>query len=522
MVEHKVLITTSGLGSRLGNITQFTNKSLVRIGDKPVISHIIESYNSKTEFIITLGHYGDQVKQFLKLAYPKLKIKFVKVDKYSGPGSSLLYSISKAKKCLQSNFIFHACDTVVNKDLIKKINPNINWIAGYKNKSSQVYRTFNTAGDKIVKLNEKGEENFDYIYIGLAGIKNYKLFWRYLFQILKTNKSTELSDYHVIKKLLNEINFNYIETNNWLDTGNVDSLKKSRKKHKSINNLLSKDDENIYFINNQIIKFFYNKKICENRVLRSKYLKEMTPKILSFSNNFYSYKYVEGKVMSDCLDNINFNRLLNWAKLNLWKRKKVEKKIFIKNAIQFYKFKTINRVNNFLKVNNHKDTSNNINNIKIPTLTSLLESIQYDELIGENATGFHGDFILENIILNKNQKFILIDWRQDFNGLLDYGDCHYDIAKLNHNLIFNHEQINNGNFVLKLDKKIKIDLLVKKINIDCIEILKKFCKKNNIDYKKIQILTALIWINMAPLHEYPLNFFLYYFGKYNLFVNLKK
>ena len=66
MAEHKVLITTSGLGSRLGNVTQFTNKSLVSIGDKPVISHIIESYNSKTEFIITLGHYGDQVKQFLK------------------------------------------------------------------------------------------------------------------------------------------------------------------------------------------------------------------------------------------------------------------------------------------------------------------------------------------------------------------------------------------------------------------------------------------------------------------------
>jgi dTDP-glucose pyrophosphorylase len=41
MAEYKVLLTTSGLGSRLGNLTKFTNKSLVRIGDKPVISHII-------------------------------------------------------------------------------------------------------------------------------------------------------------------------------------------------------------------------------------------------------------------------------------------------------------------------------------------------------------------------------------------------------------------------------------------------------------------------------------------------
>ena len=42
MAEYKVLLTTSGLGSRLGNLTKFTNKSLVRVGDKPAISYIIE------------------------------------------------------------------------------------------------------------------------------------------------------------------------------------------------------------------------------------------------------------------------------------------------------------------------------------------------------------------------------------------------------------------------------------------------------------------------------------------------
>ena len=39
-----VLITTSGTGNRLGNLTKFTNKSLVRVGEKPSISYIIESY----------------------------------------------------------------------------------------------------------------------------------------------------------------------------------------------------------------------------------------------------------------------------------------------------------------------------------------------------------------------------------------------------------------------------------------------------------------------------------------------
>ena len=44
MAEYKVLITTSGIGSRLGNLTEYTNKGLVRVGKKPSISYIIESY----------------------------------------------------------------------------------------------------------------------------------------------------------------------------------------------------------------------------------------------------------------------------------------------------------------------------------------------------------------------------------------------------------------------------------------------------------------------------------------------
>ena len=34
------------------------------------------------------------------------------------------------------------------------------------------------------------------------------------------------------------------------------------------------------------------------------------------------------------------------------------------------------------------------------------------------------------------------------------------------------------------------------------------------------ILTSIIWLNMAPLHEYPFNNFLFNFGKYNLHKNL--
>ena len=102
---YKVLITTSGIGSRLGEITDFTNKSLVRIGNQPVLSHIIESYPLDTEFVITLGHFGSHVKQFLLLAYPDKNFEFVHVDKFKGEGSSLGYSLLQAEEKLQCPFL---------------------------------------------------------------------------------------------------------------------------------------------------------------------------------------------------------------------------------------------------------------------------------------------------------------------------------------------------------------------------------------------------------------------------------
>ena len=49
-----VLIPTAGIGSRLDFNTRYMNKSLLQMGDLPVLSRIIESYPLKTKFITAL------------------------------------------------------------------------------------------------------------------------------------------------------------------------------------------------------------------------------------------------------------------------------------------------------------------------------------------------------------------------------------------------------------------------------------------------------------------------------------
>ena len=48
----------------------------------------------------------------------------------------------------------------------------------------------------------------------------------------------------------------------------------------------------------------------------------------------------------------------------------------------------------------------------------------------------------------------------------------------------------------------------------------RFVNENKFNLKKIKILTSIIWLNMSPLYEGKLSEFLFYFGKYNLFILL--
>lgn len=515
MVGYKVLLTTSGLGSRLGNLTKFTNKSLVRVGDKAVISHIIETYPKDVEFIVTLGHYGSHVKQYLTLAHPDRNITFVEVDNYMGDGSSLLYSISLCEEHLQCPFVFHACDTLLPKDYISHIDFSTNWSIGGVGDNSQSYRTLNCVNGKISSINEKGEQNFDYVYVGVSGFKDYQSFWNTCKSILKSVKTSDLSDCHVIRKMKD---FAVVEIDDWYDIGNIDALKRTRSKIKGTIQVLDKEDENIFVFDNFVIKFFHNKKICYDRVLRSKSLDGLIPKLLDSTENFYKYEYVVADLLSDTVNRVKFLNLLNWAKENLWISKEQEN--FYDNALSFYKDKTLLRIEKFLDKHNLSDEVDCINGIEVPRIKDLITQIDFKEIIGKVPTGFHGDFILDNILTSDS--FTLIDWRQDFNEVIDSGDMNYDLAKLNHNLILNHDMLYHNYFDIDFSDEVTCDVHVKKSLIDCKSILQQFCEDNDINFNSIEILTSLIWLNMSPLHEHPLDMFLYYFGKYNLFLALSK
>jgi choline kinase len=227
---YKVLITSSGTGSRLENLTKDTNKSLVLLKNKPIIDYIIESYPKNVELVFTLGYFGDKVKEYLLKKYSDRKLTFVWVDKYQGEGSSLGYSLLKAKDELQCPFVFHCNDTLVFDQPIPSPE-EYNWNAGSKGLDNNIFKieflsSFTVENGFMKVMNRKGASEWDLFHIGLVGYKDYFEFWQALEKLYKENPNdSSLNDCAAMQIMVNKgIQFRAIEFKKWLDTGNLTTL----------------------------------------------------------------------------------------------------------------------------------------------------------------------------------------------------------------------------------------------------------------------------------------------------------
>jgi len=521
-MRHTVLITTSGVGSRLGNLTQHTNKALVRIGNKPAISHIIESYPPKTRFVVTLGYFGNHVRDFLTLAYPNHDIKYVNVNPFEGQGSSLGYSMLSAKRLLQCPFIYHACDTLVYEQIPP---PNKNWIGVIRGDDTSQYASWTLQEGKL-HFDEKGAIDVDFIHIGLIGVHDYDTFWKTLKKLRDSDpKNSSLNDCQVLARMITKgAQADTLEFPSWQDIGNATALQQARERAGKSAEVLYKVGENIFIFEKFVIKFFSDTKIVSNRTTRGRSLKGFVPNIEGKIGNFFRYTFVPGEIYPDVVQPRDFEQFLKWAQKNFWKSpaRPMDEKKFSKLCRSFYEKKTNARIDKFFSKNEIRDTKHTINGQPVPSLRDLLAKVDFKKLSIGLQSQFHGDLIMDNIIRTKDG-FVLVDWREDFGGNLTIGDRYYDLAKLNHNLTINHSVINRNLFSVEVKgKKIKCDVMRPNTLVECQDVFEDFLEKNNYDINRVRLLTALIWLNMTPLHHHPFNLFLYYFGKLHLWQALTK
>jgi hypothetical protein len=127
---------------------------------------------------------------------------------------------------------------------------------------------------------------------------------------------------------------------------------------------------------------------------------------------------------------------------------------------------------------------------------------------------YHGDLQFDNILFD-GRNFTLIDWRHSFGDQSEWGDVYYDLAKLYGGTLINYR-------LMKDPKNISVIFTDESVDFFCkhtepltrfLPVLEKWIIDRGFDLNHVRLLTGLIWLNMAPLHEQPFSDMLFYKSK---------
>lgn len=508
--EHKkpaICILTAGVGSRLKHLSKHVNKGLLPLGNKAIISHMIEKTPTNYDIIIVLGYKGDTVREYCNAAHPDRNFTFVTVDKYSGKGTGPGYSIKKAKKYLQRPFIWTTADTIV-LDSLPKINTN--WLGIYPTSIPQLYSTVKIEKENIVDFKNKSKEGYKYAFIGLAGVYDYNTFWEQLDinenipwinrKGVSMGEGSEIvSAYHDVSKytIMKPKEFD------WYDIGTIENYIKAQKSFTTQKYGIPKTNgQFLYKVNNMCIKMFQEP--VNSKCHRANNLGDLVPKLRYKGNNIFAYDWVDGSTLyeSKLDDKVKF---IDW----IGKEIKISQELDINisaDCQKFYIDKTQNRLKKYLEYSsNTMQGELVINSQKYKPIHYYLDQIDTNLLCNVTipTIKWHGDMQFDNII-KTTEDFKFIDWRDTFGDSIDYGDAYYDLAKLYGGICMNYSYMKDEKNYSCIIENNRIEFSFRMDEVEKNILQQKFksmVEDNGYSYSKIKTLTALIYLNMAPLHK---------------------
>lgn len=128
----KIVILMAGYGTRLRPHTWSRPKQLIRLADKMVLDHCLETFSnlpdpSKAEFIFVIGYLGDKIIDYMDRTHPDLNVRYVEQTEMRGQS----HAISLAKDYLDGPLIVIYADTLIETDfsfLTNETPDAITWV----------------------------------------------------------------------------------------------------------------------------------------------------------------------------------------------------------------------------------------------------------------------------------------------------------------------------------------------------------------------------------------------------------
>ena len=502
-----VCILAAGKGTRMGSQASGVHKALLPVENRASISRIISQFPEQTQFVVAIGHLGEQVKSYLLTAHPNHDISFVNVKPYEGPHSGPGISVLQCSNFLRRSFFLVCTDTLWSEVLPSDFEENIIFTHSVSKAISQDYCNVlkDEKNRQVTGFRNKLSTDRAEAFTGLAYIKDTEVFFQGI--LGSTSPSVEL--FEGFKALIKMGVVATRELKTWLDIGTLDKYNRVRGEV-----FFGKVGEELFFEGDQVVKYFHDKKIVENRVKRSKGSNHWFPRVSQTNGQFYSYQYEPGHNLYEENSPELVSKLLKRLEAEFWKPVSVSKERIRNQCRHFYYRKTIGRVKQYLANNPWARSISEINGQRVPSAGELLDRIRWSHVAEGVPYYIHGDLQFGNIIYSpEKDRFSLIDWRQDFAGELLFGDIYYDFAKLNAGIHLNLLKLEQGDFHVGSRSKL--------ISVACPQVehyqvyrqlLMDSASRMGLEPSKIDLLTGLVYLNMAGIHHEPVATMLYSFA----------
>ena len=489
------------------------------INQRITFDYLYEQYKEKTNSIdIICYENADKVQRRLK-NYLGEKVKIEILPELSDLGHTIYFGLKDAVGTVIINF----ADTIV-LDSVTGIEGNAFFCQ--EDYMSDTWTYFDEKDGTIVRIYDKEpvkEEIKKKLFVGVFQFTDAAYFRRCL-EIAFEQESLQMSTfYYALQEYSKKYSMKAVLTNNWFDIGHEDKYYNSKLEvrarefnHITIDKnrgiLKKTSDDKDKFIGE--IKWYL--KLPAD-------VEYVSPRIFDYSTSYvnpyvsmeyYAYHTVHelflygDLTLQQWIDIFNRIRFVcddfkRYTVQDAGIRSALEEMYLTKTLQRFKKMKKDERFITFFEspivVNGKRYLP--LNEIII-SLEQAIPEMLYDV---DTFNIIHGDLCFANIMVDSNFSFIkVIDPRGKFGTYDIYGDFRYELAKLFHSVDGKYDFIIKDLFDLDYNSEaacINYRIQDRKREFDLYKVfLSTFATEIDSDLKKIELIEALLFLSMIPLH----------------------
>ena len=504
-------------------------EELQNLGKLPAIIYPV---NKKIVFDYLLEQYQDDCDEIKVICYEKAEKVHRRLSTYKNNKiiiqdlsemGDLGHTVYEGLSGISGEVIINFSDTIV-LDNIQNIVGDCFFCS--HDEVSDKWTFFDEIDNVIVEVYDKiqkkviGEKP---LFVGVFKLTDAELFRKCLKRAFDKKNLTMSTFYYALMLYSKKIPMKAISTSNWFDIGHLDRYYDTQLEVKSreFNHITIDRDRGILKkISDDKEKFigeilWYLKLPADIEYVR--------PRIFSYSTDYnapyvsmeyYSYHTVHELFLYGDLSSSQWKDIFNRIRFvcNDFKRYTVKDNSIQNSLEDMYLHKTLSRLDklrddeHFVRFFENDISVNDIKYVSLNSVCKKLKKVIPQMLFDVDSFSIiHGDLCFANIMVDSNLSFVkLIDPRGKFGSFDIYGDTMYEIAKLFHSVDGKYDFLIKDLFDIDFDTNdCRIDYNVKDRvrDYDLFQLfLNVFKEEIGGDLKKIELIEALLFLSMIPLH----------------------